>query len=166
VHKLRHSAGFSIGIHTGKNTGSLGQDYACLSAFECVRMFDAGAGDSGTGGGKVEFFVVEGGPAVSAGKLGNDEKDARLFEVAVGQAINAEQLGSAHFKPDRIYGMVDYAGLVGFAVAGDNLDGVGLNFGAGREIHRFHLIIAASGLYSHSRPVPFKTGQNLSYRLE
>jgi len=38
------------------------------------------------GGGKVEFFVVEGRPAVPAGKLGNDEKDARLFEVAVGKA--------------------------------------------------------------------------------
>jgi len=154
VHKLRHSAGLSIGIHTGKNTGSLGQDYACLAAFERVGMLDAGAGQAGTSGDKVEFFVVEGRPAVLAGKLGDDEKDACLFEVAVGKAINAEQFGSAHFKPDRIYGVMDHAGLVGVAVAGDDFDGMGLNFAAEREIHRFHLIIRASGFYSHSLVYP------------
>jgi hypothetical protein len=29
-----------------------------------------------------------------------------------------------------------------------------LNFGAGREVHRFHLVIRASGFYSHSLASP------------
>jgi hypothetical protein len=73
------------------------------------------------GGLKIEFFIVKSGPAILDAQLGYYEKDARGFEVLVGKAIGAKQLGSAHLEIDGIDAVVNYAALVGLAVS--RLDG-------------------------------------------
>ena len=57
-------------------------------------------------------------------QLGDDKKDAGLFEVAVGKAVDAQKLGAAHFPPDAIDAVVDDAGLIRLAVARDDRDRV------------------------------------------
>lgn len=150
IHKFGHSAGFALSIDAGQHRGALAENDAGGRPFEGVGVFDAGTGDAGAGGGQVEGFVVKCGAAVLCSQLGNNEEDAGLFEIAVGQAVGAEQFGAAHFEPDGIDGVVDDAGLIGFLIAGNDLDGAFVDCCPGRKPGlRIHLVIAGSGFDSH-----------------
>jgi len=83
-------------------------------------MLDAGGAYIRTGGGKVEFLIVQGGAAVLDIELCDDKVNTRFFEFAVGKAVCTKKLGSAHLKPYGIDGVVDDAGLVGFTVPWDD----------------------------------------------
>lgn len=84
-------------------------------------MLDFAGGNICDGSFEIELFIVKSGFAILDAQLGYYEKDARGFEVLVGKAIGAEQLGSAHLEIDGIDAVVDYAALVGLAVS--RLDG-------------------------------------------
>ena len=89
-------------------------------------MEDFCGGHLGAGGGQEELLVVIGGAAVFDGEVDDDEEDTGFFEVSVGMAVGAEELCASHFEPDGVDGVVDYTGLVGFAVAGDDGYRVGI----------------------------------------
>ena len=91
-------------------------------------MFDFAGCNIGADCFEIELFIVKSGPAILDAQLGYYEKDARGFEVFVGQAIGAKQLGSAHLEIDGIDRVMDDAALVGLAVS--RLDGyrAGFNF--------------------------------------
>lgn len=112
-------------------------------------MFHAGTGDSGAGGSQVQFFIVKGGSAVFYIQFGDDKINAVFFQFAVGQAVDAEQLGASHFEPDGIDGVMNHAGLIGFAVAGNNGNGVVLDFGTIRELLLLRCLLVR-GLMVHS----------------
>ena len=68
----------------------------------------------------MQLFVVKTGSFVLCGQFGNDEEGAGLFQLAVGQAVDAEQLGAAHLEPHGVDGVMHHPGLIGFTVAGDD----------------------------------------------
>jgi len=78
------------------------------------------------GGFKIKLFIVKSGSAILDAQLGYYEKDARRFEVLVGQTIGPKQFGSAHLEIDGIDRVMDDAALVGFAVS--RLDGYRAGF--------------------------------------
>jgi hypothetical protein len=80
-------------------------------------MLDFAGGNISADCFKIELFIVKSGPAILNTQLGYYEKDARGFEVLIGQSIGAKQFGSAHLEIDGINSVVNDAALVGFAVS-------------------------------------------------
>jgi len=68
---------------------------------------------------KLKGFVVPGRPAEPGRKLGNDEEDISLLEVAVSEALRPQQFRPAHLEPHGVYAVVDDTCLVGFRVTGN-----------------------------------------------
>jgi len=83
-------------------------------------MFDAGGTYISAGGGKFKLFIIQSGAVVFDIEFGDNEVNARLFEFAVREAVSAEKLSSAHFKPDGVNRVVDDAGLVGLTISWDD----------------------------------------------
>ncbi len=90
-------------------------------------LLDAGA--------DLEDVVVHRGAPESLVELGDDEEDAGAFELGVGDAAGAEELGAPHLEPRRERGVMDDAHGVAFAVADAELDGAfGLEGRGGRGV--------------------------------
>ena len=107
-------------------------------------MLDLAGGNICDDSFEIELFIVKSGPAIFDAKLGYYEKDARGFEVFVGQAIGAKQFGSAHLEIDGIDAVVNYAALVGFTVSRLNGYRAGFNLCMVWESHQ---VIAPRGSY-------------------
>jgi len=99
-------------------------------------MFDFAGCNIGADCFEIELFIVKSGPAILDAQLGYYEKDARGFEVLIGQAIGAKQFGPAHLEIDGENSVMHDAALIGLAVS--RLDGyhAGFNLCMVRETHQ------------------------------
>ncbi len=94
-----------------------------------VGVVDADVGLLEHFGDDFDFVIVAGGAFEVDGDAGDDEEDVALFEFAVADAAEAEELDAAHFEEGEIMGVVEVAHGVAFDVA-DALEEAGFD-GAG-----------------------------------
>ena len=120
-------------------------------------MLDFAGGNVGAGGHQIELFIVKGGSAILDMQFGYDEKDARGFEVFVGEAIGAKQFGSAHLEIDGIDAVVDDAALVGLAVSRLNGYRAAMN---GRFFGKIHISLPPKRDFIHFHSFRTKTRRN------
>lgn len=99
-----------------------GEDLAIAGALEFVFVVDAGGAHSGDSRGEDEEVVVAGGGVKLCGDLCDDEEDAGLFEIGVGDAGLAEQFGSADLEVDPESAVVECAHLIDFGIADSDFD--------------------------------------------
>lgn len=88
--------------------------------FVFVSDFDAAAADDSCA--DLDEVVVLDAPAVACVEPCDDEEDAALFELRVGDAGFAEEFCSAHFEPRAIGGVVGDAHGVALAVSDSDGD--------------------------------------------
>ena len=100
-----------------------------LAATDLVFEGETQAGALAHGGEDRDDVVVNGGAAIPHVDLDDGEAEAGGLEVAVGQALLAEEGGAADLEPGQVITVIDDAHHVGFGVANGDF-GAGLQHGA------------------------------------
>lgn len=88
-------------------------------------MFDFDAAAAAPDCGEFDDVVVVDGAAVGDVELDDDEEDALVFELGVGDAGGSEEFGAGDFHPGDVRGVVGDAHGVAFAVADAEAGGAG-----------------------------------------
>ncbi len=127
-------------VDAGESGVSFGEQVSVAEDFVAVDDFDVG--DALDGGAQSEEIVVECGTFEFAADVDDHEEVAGVFDVAIGEAGAAEQLGAALLEVDEEGGVVEEAHTVGFGVADADFDFVGVEGGHGNDP-------ALSGLWVH-----------------
>ena len=102
-----------------------------------VAMHDLDVRDPLDGRPERQEIVVVGGPLELAADLDHDQEMARVFDVAIGDAPLAQELGPAHLEVDDVVGVMQEAHAVGLGVADAKADLV-------TERHRSVLLVLTS----------------------
>ncbi len=106
--------GASVGGHEG--VGGAGGGEELVVAGELVGDLDLEKGFFGDAGANGYGVVVLGGAFVLHADVEDGEHEAAGFDLLVGEAVFAEELGAADFQPRQVVGVIDDAHHVSFGV--------------------------------------------------